>query len=186
MGRQMCVAITDEVLVFQIALPAVGSVVCLLMIWSLDRTLSHGAERTPVRSKLLSHGFLFVLGMSYLIAWNNAIAGFLRLPGWPIWKPLVAVWGLLLFYDGWRRVEIQRILAQEDPTSTERPTVDTSAASQGWRLNAASALRLLAFFALLGAISIRSIFGFIIVALIIAAIWLLERKHQPATPPGIE
>ncbi|HTU32253.1 MAG TPA: hypothetical protein VMF66_00460, partial [Candidatus Acidoferrum sp.] len=53
-------------------------------------------------------------------------------------------------------------------------------AREGWRLNVASVLRLLAFFALLGAISMRRVMAFIVVGLMIAAIWLLERKRQPA------
>jgi hypothetical protein len=175
----MSVAITNEVFVFQVALPAVGSLLCLLMAWSLDRTLSRGAERTPARSKLLSHGFLFVLGMSYLIAWNEAIARLIHFPGAAAWKPLTAVWGFLLFYDGWRRVEIQKMRAQAESTSADEPVPDTDPASQGWRLNVASALRLVAFFALVGAISMRRMLAFVVVALIVATIWLLERRRQP-------
>lgn len=182
----MFVAISEEVLIFNVLLPTIVALVFLLFIWGLDRTLSGGAERTPARSKLLSHGFLFVLGTGYLICWNAVIARLVHFPEIEVWKPLAAVWGFLVFYDGWRRVEIQKMHAEAEFEPSDESAAATVSAREGWRLNVATILRLLAFFALLGAISSRRVVAFILVALIIGAIWLLERKRQPATDARAE
>ncbi|HTU33808.1 MAG TPA: hypothetical protein VMF66_08410, partial [Candidatus Acidoferrum sp.] len=134
-------AVTFEDAIFSRAVfPALLAAVFLLIIWNLDRSLGRGAPRTPVRAKLLSHSFIGALGMSYFIAWNDIIAGFLRLPGWQVWKPLTAVWGLLVFYDGWRRVEIQKIRAQTESAPNDHTTTVAVPAREGWRLNVASVL----------------------------------------------
>lgn len=174
----MAAAITEDLVFSRLLFPALVGLICLALTWSLDRSVSRGAPRTPARSKLLSHGFLFVTGGIYLMAWNNPIAKSIGFPGSEVWKPLTAVWGLLVFYDGWRRVETQRMRQVKSTLNDEASTTVTPARA-GWRLNLASVFRLLAFFALLGAISTRRVLAFIVVAVIIAAIWLLERKCQP-------
>lgn len=98
----------NENLLTNLIVPLLGSLAWLFLSWSLFRMLYREKALTPTRKKMLSHGFLFVLGLAYFIAWNDQLAGFLRFPGYEVWRPLSFAWAALLFYDAALRLRLER------------------------------------------------------------------------------
>jgi hypothetical protein len=96
----------------QLTVPLLGGLLITFMTWRLNQTLSRGRPMSPFTKKLVSHGFLFVTGMAYLIAWDTQLAAFLGFPGREVWRPLTVLWGGLLLYDAGRRLRREQQITE--------------------------------------------------------------------------
>jgi hypothetical protein len=108
----------------QLVLTLVGALFVTFMTWRMNRFLSAGRPMTPVSKKMLSHGFLFVLGSGLFIAWNDQLASLLHFPGREVWRPLSFAWAILLLYDAARRLPKRPSLAER---MAESPAPDDCA-----------------------------------------------------------
>lgn len=130
---------------------------------------------SPFAKKLLSHGFLFITGMAYFMAWNDEVAALVRFPGHEVWRPLSFAWAILLLYDATRRSQYQRYVTQDDQSGETGELLLPSKID--WRGISTTLLRFLFFFTVLGAIGLRQIAAYVAVAVIAIAVFMLERKR---------
>jgi len=140
---------------------------------------------TAFSKKLLSHGFLFVLGDGLFIAWNDQLASLLRFPGREVWRPLSFGWAVLLLYDATRRLHQERDAGQDaDHVAAAEGDEQPPPRKLDWNDIGITALRFILFFAVLGAIGMRQIAAYIIVVAIAVALWLMEKRSRPSAPPS--
>jgi len=93
----------------QIFLPPLGGLVWLFLSWSWSKAVRAGKPLTLVQKGLLADGFLFFVGMGYLIVWNSELAAVVRFPGRAIWIPMSVVWGVALACFAWRKYRRERV-----------------------------------------------------------------------------
>lgn len=81
-----------------IAFPPAGALVWLLLSWFATIGINAGRPLSTVQRGMLKYGFFFALGMCCLIVLVFGL-------GWPhpLVFVLIAAWGVLIFYLGWRR-----------------------------------------------------------------------------------
>lgn len=168
----------NEDFLANLIVPILGSLLWLLLSWSLFRTLYREKAVTLVRKKMLSHGFLFVLGLAYFIAWNDQLAGFMRFPGYEVWRPLSFAWAVLLFYDAARRIQVERESSNASLLAGDSFKGDTPKLRGDWQNVAISILRFFLFFAVIGAIGKPGFPSFGVISALGAAIYLLSRTQK--------
>lgn len=163
----------------QLFVPLLGALFVTFFTWRLNRTLSQGRPMSAFVKKLLSHGFLFMLGLGLLITWNAELATFLRFPGREVWRPLGVAWAVVLCYDAGRRLS--------EKHSTQEISEDASPGVRGaegsWRANIVTLFRFLLFFSILGAIGRPGIAAFAVVAVLIVGLFTVGKLWKP--PRGI-
>lgn len=168
----------------QLVIPVVGAIVVTFFTWSLNRNLSRGRPMTSFSKKLLSHGFLFVLGVGLFIGWNDQLALLLRFQGREVWRPLSFGWAVLLLYDATRRLHRERERNKDGDYVAAAETEEPPPPNKfDWNDIGRTALRFFLFFAVLGAIGMRQIAAYFTVVALAAALWLLERKARRTTLP---
>jgi len=163
----------------QLIIPVLGAIVVTFFTWSLNRTLSRGRPMSAFSKKVLSHGFLFVLGVGLFIGWNDQLASLLRFPGREVWRPLSFGWAVLLLYDATRRLHRERDANYVEAVETNQPPT----LKFDWNGIGVTVLRFVLFFAVLGAIGMRQIAGYLTVVVLAVALWLLERKSKRTVLP---
>lgn len=104
----------------QILLPPLGGLVWLALSWSWCRTVRAGKPLTPVQKRMMAFGFLFVVGMVYLMAWNSQLAIALGFPGRLVWVPLTIVWGVVLGVFAWQKYRREQA-SSGAPAKLDRP-----------------------------------------------------------------
>jgi len=126
---------------------------------------------------MLTHGFLFMTGMAYLMAWNNHLASFLHLGERHICDPLIFCWAVVLLYDAARRLPRRKPLAERvlEPSGAAENAAEQIRVSQGVRPVVTTVLRFLIFFAAIGAVGKRSLVGGIIVIVLFLTEIFLNR-----------
>ncbi len=174
--------------ILQLIAPFAAAILVTFFTWRLNCTLSRGAPITPFSQKLLSHGFLFMLGAGLLIAWNDQLAALLRFPGREVWRPLSFGWAVLLLYDATRRLhregEAHDAGRGSDPLAVMETDESPRPAKTDWNNIGITAMRFVLFFAIVGAIGMRQIAGYVMVAALAVTLWVLERKSgRAAVPP---
>jgi len=152
------------------------------LFWSFNRTLRTGRPMKLYEKLMLSHGFLFVTGMAYLMAWNKELASFLHLGERPLYDPLIFGWGVVLLYDAVRRLPKRKPLAERmaESSGADQRSTEPIRSAQSFRPFIMTALRFLVFFGVIGAIGERSIAGGVIVAGLFLAEILLNRFWKAA------
>jgi hypothetical protein len=83
---------------FDFLLPAIAALAWLFLSWSYGRSITGGRQLSTVMRRITVYGFLFVLGVGYVMLIGSRLR-------WPhsAWFALIAVWGLLLAsIAGWR------------------------------------------------------------------------------------
>jgi len=166
----------------QLVAPLLLSLFVTLMTWSLNRRLGHGKPMTAFAKKLLSHGFLFVLGIGLFIGWNDQLAPLLGFPGREVWRLLAVGWAALLLYDASRRLQRERQAATI--VETDEVAGGTHRMVENVRATVMTLLRFLVFFAIVGAISRRSPAGFAVAAGLLAGEVILGRLWRISPPNG--
>lgn len=164
-----------------LVVPLLAGLAYTFLFWLLNRTVRAGRSMRLYEKLLLSHGFLFVTGMAYLIAWNNELASFLHLGQRRIYDPLIFAWAVVVVYDAARRLPKRKPLAERMAESrADQSLMEPIRVAQSFRTSIATALRFLIFFGLVGAIGKRSIAGGIVVAGLFLAEILLSRFWKVA------
>ncbi|MGA9143446.1 MAG: hypothetical protein WA664_16195 [Candidatus Acidiferrales bacterium] len=130
---------------------------------------------TAFVKKLLTHGFLFVLGMALFIGWDEQLATFLGFPGREVWRLLTVGWATLLFYDASRKLQKERVAARIVNTSGIQGGEEPAS---NWRGVGATIVRVLLFFAIVGAVGRRNAGAFIVVAVLAVTVFLVERREN--------
>lgn len=87
----------------QILLPPLGGLVWLVLSWSWCRTVRAGKPLTSVQKHMMASGFLFIVVMVYLMAWNRQLGATIGFPGRLVWVPLTIAWGVVLGVFAWRK-----------------------------------------------------------------------------------
>lgn len=171
----------------QVIAPVVGACIVTFLMWRLNRILSRGRPMSPVAKKLLSHGFVFMLGIGLFIGWNDELAIFLRFPGREVWQPLAVGWALFLFYDAGIRLKRERRAVQaarSDAAFEQKDTSNKQNRNSQWTV-IITILRLLLFFAIIGAIGRPSLGAFCVVGtLLVAVILVSRRERKSSSAPG--
>lgn len=81
------------------------------LTWIWGRTVRAGNPLTPSMKRGIFYAALFLLGLLYLLAWNDEIATAISWPGKAVWIPLTIIWGVVLAYLALRQYRRQRLLS---------------------------------------------------------------------------
>jgi hypothetical protein len=93
----------DNDLFGQILFPPLGGLIWLFLSWGWCRTVRGGGPLTTVQKRIMLFGFLFVVGMVYLMAWNDQLSAGAGLPGRLVWIPSSIAWGVILGVIAWEK-----------------------------------------------------------------------------------
>ncbi|GEM_PF-5934730 len=164
----------------QLIAPILGALLVTLLTWSLNRTLRHGQPMTALSRKFLTHGFLFALGAGLFIGWDSRLAVLLGFPGREVWGTLTALWAVLLIYDAHKRLQREREIAADLAVSEATAAHPTGESVRTYVL---TAMRFLLFFAVIGAITRRTIVGIGVAAALSVGVYLAERRWRVSSVP---
>lgn len=93
--------------------PPIVAVGFLLLVWTSDRTITRGRPLTPHMKKVLLYSFFFVLGIGYLILWQDELGLFFH---WrSAWIFLILTWGAMLASIAWWRHRQIRAVPETPP-----------------------------------------------------------------------
>jgi hypothetical protein len=86
------------------------ALVFLVLGWPYARMVGGGRQLNPIQRKMLSYGFIFVLGMGYSMATASALE-------WQGSSALIltAVWGIVVGFIAWWRTQRQKKQNANDP-----------------------------------------------------------------------
>lgn len=87
----------------QLLFPPLGGLIWLFLSWSWCKTVRAGKPLTGTQKRILGYGFLLVVGVVYLLAWNSQLASAIGFPGRLVWIPLSVAWGVLLALFVWQK-----------------------------------------------------------------------------------
>lgn len=93
----------------QVLFPPLGGLIWLLLSWSWCRTVRAGKPLTPTQKHIMAFGFLFVVVMVYLMAWNRQLSVAIGFPGRLVWVPLTVAWGVVLGMFAWQKYRRERV-----------------------------------------------------------------------------
>lgn len=170
----------------QLVMPLLIGVGATALFWLFNRSMRAGRPLKPYEKSILSHGFLWATGLGLLMAWNDELARLLHFQGRQVWLPLSAGWAVLLIYDASRRLHRarERDRNQDVDRFAGPETADPPSLLKGDLSGIAiTALRFVLFFAVVGAIGLRQVSGYLAVLVLALIVWLLERKSGRAFPP---
>jgi hypothetical protein len=99
----------QDLLVVNLAVAA-----AVALCWGWGRTVRGGRPLTPPLRGMLLFGFLFALGMGYIMMFGSWFA-------WPtrIWFVLIAAWGVLLALIVWWR-HLRKSEEPHDPSASKQ------------------------------------------------------------------